>query len=95
MDPDGKMSIIGRALGGAFNLCVKNKLGCTAVGGGVAGYNVDQKLEKQKQCELHCKKSHSKCTDEGNTNPLTACKAQCVQEVWVDKPKKVPWVKRM
>jgi len=95
VDPDGKMSIIGRALGGAFNLCVKNKLGCTAVGGGVAGYNVDQKLEKQKQCELQCKKSHSKCTDEGNTNPLTACKAQCVQEVWAGKPKKAPWVKRM
>jgi hypothetical protein len=89
------MSIVGRALTGSFNACTQNPLKCAAAGGGIGGYKVDSKLEQQKTCELNCAKEHSKCTTEGNTNPVTSCKAQCVQEIWGSKPKKAPWVKRL
>jgi len=64
-------------------------------GGAATGYNINQKLNAQKECELQCGKDNEKCTKSGDTRKLIACKARCVQDIWGGTKPKSPWVKRM
>ena len=110
MYTDSTGEFLGKAINLAFQWCVRSKLGCAAVGGGVAGKNIADRLERQELCEIACtnqcpvgssdslfdgSNNFTAFNDTNNTNALTGCKAQCVRDVWGGKPRKSPLPNRL